>query len=343
MEKEQTNLTIDSQLLNRNFKWLVTGVAGFIGSNILEQLLKLNQSVIGIDNFATGKKSNLLDVESCVGKDRWRNFNFVNLDLRDELGCMRVCEDVDFVIHQAALGSVPRSVKNPLLTNSVNVTGFLNLLYAAKEAGCRNFTYASSSSVYGDSTSLPKKEEKIGSPLSNYALTKLTNEQYSEVFSRTYDFHPIGLRYFNVFGRRQDPIGEYAAVIPKWIVARLNGEDIEINGDGTTSRDFCFVERVVQANISASLKGGRTSSEVINVGMGQKTDLNTLLGHIDKILERRGVKIRGKVVYKDFRVGDVKHSLADLTKLKRELRLDREFDFYESLQNTIEWYIEKYS
>jgi len=229
--------------------WLITGVAGFIGSNLLETLLKLDQKVVGIDNFSTGHQHNLDAVQSLITGDQWRGFSFLNNDIRDADACLQACRGVDYVLHQAALGSVPRSIEDPLTTNANNITGFLNMLQAAKSAGVKRFVYAASSSTYGDHLGLPKQEDTIGNPLSPYAVTKLVNELYASVFSRTYNFKSIGLRYFNIFGRRQDPEGAYAAVMPKWFAGLIRGEDTFINGDGETSRDFCYIDNCVQANL----------------------------------------------------------------------------------------------
>ena len=232
--------------------WLITGTAGFIGSNLLEHLLKLNQKVIGLDNFATGHQRNLDEVQSLVAPEQWSRFTFIEGDIRNEEDCAKACDGVDYVLHQAALGSVPRSINDPLTTNAANITGFLNMLVAARDAGVKSFTYAASSSTYGDHPALPKVEENIGKPLSPYAVTKYVNELYADVFAKTYGFKTIGLRYFNVFGKRQDPNGAYAAVIPKWTAVMVSGENVFINGDGETSRDFCFIENAVQANLLAA-------------------------------------------------------------------------------------------
>lgn len=244
--------SISKDFLGSPRVWLITGVAGFIGSNLLEHLLKLNQHVIGLDNFATGHQSNLDEVQSLVSPEQWSRFTFIEGDIRNLEDCQQACEGVDYVLHQAALGSVPRSLNDPITTNAANITGFLNMLVAARDAEVKSFTYAASSSTYGDHSALPKVEENIGKPLSPYAVTKYVNELYAEVFARSYGFKAIGLRYFNVFGKRQDPGGAYAAVIPKWTAAMVRGEDVFINGDGETSRDFCFIENAVQANLLAA-------------------------------------------------------------------------------------------
>src|SRR5690554_2547196 len=256
--------------------WLITGVAGFIGSNLLETLLKLNQKVTGLDNFATGHQYNLDEVQGLVTAEQWNNFNFIEGDIRQLEDCQRACEGANYVLHQAALGSVPRSIADPITTNSANIDGFLNMLVAARDAKVQSFTYAASSSTYGDHPALPKVEDNIGKPLSPYAVTKYVNELYAEVFARSYGFKAIGLRYFNVFGKRQDPNGAYAAVIPKWTAAMVRGEDVYINGDGETSRDFCFIENAVQANILAALADDSAKNEVYNVAVGDRTTLNEL-------------------------------------------------------------------
>ncbi|ELV8751167.1 NAD-dependent epimerase/dehydratase family protein, partial [Vibrio vulnificus] len=243
---------IQQELVESPKTWLVTGVAGFIGSNLLEKLLKLDQTVVGLDNFATGHQHNLDEVQSLVTAEQWGRFRFIEGDIRDYASCEQAVIGVDYVLHQAALGSVPRSIADPLTTNAANITGFLNMLQAAKEAQVKSFTYAASSSTYGDHPALPKVEENIGNPLSPYAVTKYVNELYAGVYARTYGFKTVGLRYFNVFGRRQDPNGAYAAVIPKWFAAMINGEDVFINGDGETSRDFCYIDNVVQMNLLAA-------------------------------------------------------------------------------------------
>ncbi|WP_372741554.1 NAD-dependent epimerase/dehydratase family protein, partial [Neptunomonas sp.] len=243
---------IKAELLASPKTWLVTGVAGFIGSNLLETLLGLNQRVVGLDNFATGFQHNLDEVQSQVTAGQWAEFRFIQGDIRQLQDCHNACTGVDYVLHQAALGSVPRSINDPIATNETNISGFLNMLVAARDAEVTSFTYAASSSTYGDHPALPKVEENIGNPLSPYAVTKYVNELYADVFARTYGFNTIGLRYFNVFGKRQDPDGAYAAVIPKWTAAMIKNEEVFINGDGETSRDFCFIENAVQANLLAA-------------------------------------------------------------------------------------------
>lgn len=307
---------VRAKLLNKQETWLITGVAGFIGSNLLEALLKLDQRVIGLDNLSTGYERNLDEVKDLVSAEQWRRFEFVNGDICDIDVCHRVCEDVDYILHQAALGSVPRSIADPIATNRNNIDGFLNMLVAARDAKVKRFVYAASSSTYGDHPGLPKVEDKIGKPLSPYAVTKYVNELYADVFARTYGLSSIGLRYFNVFGPRQDPDGAYAAVIPKWTASLLKGEPVFINGDGETSRDFCFVANAVQANLlAATSTDDAAMNQVYNVAVGDRTTLNDLFVLIRDGLAETREELRGvKAVHRDFRAGDVRHSLADVSK-----------------------------
>lgn len=327
--------------------WLVTGVAGFIGSNLLETLLLLNQKVIGLDNFATGYQYNLDEVKGLVSEEQWQNFSFVEGDIRDYTDCEKALnykdQKVDYVLHQAALGSVPRSIANPILTNSANITGFLNMLTAAKEAEVSSFTYAASSSTYGDHPALPKVEENIGNPLSPYAVTKYVNELYAKVFAKTYNFQTIGLRYFNVFGKRQDPNGAYAAVIPKWTSTMISNEELFINGDGETSRDFCFIENVVQMNILAATASNEAKDKVYNVAVGDRTTLNDLFSAIKNALISNEVNVVLNPTYRDFRVGDVRHSQADISKAKNALGYSPEFRIMEGIDKAMPWYIDKVS
>ncbi|EEU0371518.1 NAD-dependent epimerase/dehydratase family protein, partial [Escherichia coli] len=299
---------IEDALSSKSETWLITGVAGFIGSNLLEALLKLNQKVVGLDNFATGHQANLDEVKESVSAEQWSAFTFVEGDICEPETCVEVVKGVDHVLHQAALGSVPRSIKDPITTNNTNISGFINMLVAAKDANVRSFTYAASSSTYGDHPALPKIEENIGNPLSPYAVTKYVNELYAQVFARTYGFKSIGLRYFNVFGKRQDPNGAYAAVIPKWTAAMINDEPLYINGDGETSRDFCFIENVVQMNILAAQSDASARDQVYNVAVGDRTTLNQLFNVLKNTLKNNNVIYEKKPVYKDFRAGDVRHS-----------------------------------
>jgi len=328
------------QLPKQPKTWLITGVAGFIGSNLLEHLLKLDQRVVGLDNFATGYQRNLDEVRSLVSAEQWARFQFIEGDIRNPEDCTRACEGVDYVLHQAALGSVPRSLNDPVTTNAANITGFLNMLVAARDAGVKSFTYAASSSTYGDHPALPKVEENIGKPLSPYAVTKYVNELYAEVFARSYGFKAIGLRYFNVFGKRQDPDGAYAAVIPKWTAAMVRGEDAFINGDGETSRDFCFIENAVQANLLAATAEDSARNEVYNVAVGDRTTLNDLFAALKSALAENGVVYEKAPVYRDFRPGDVRHSQADIGKAASKLGYAPEFRIFDGIARAMPWYLE---
>jgi UDP-N-acetylglucosamine 4-epimerase len=320
--------------------WLVTGCAGFIGSNLLERLLELGQYVIGLDNFSTGHRHNLEDVRACVGEEAWDRFTFVEGDIRDLDTCRQVCARAEYVLHQAALGSVPRSIADPVATNASNVTGFLHMLVAARDAGVKRFVYAASSSTYGDHPELPKVEDRIGRPLSPYAVTKYTNELYARVFEDVYGLETVGLRYFNVFGRRQDPNGAYAAVIPRWIGQLLSGAQCTINGDGETSRDFCHIENALQANLlAATVTDAGVTGEVYNVAVGERTTLNELFGALRQGLsdlhpELAAVEPR----HGDFRPGDVRHSLADLSKARERLGYDPAVRVREGLVSTLRWH-----
>lgn len=319
--------------------WLITGVAGFIGSNLLETLLRLNQTVVGLDNFATGHQRNLDEVQQNVTPEAWQKFTMIEGDIRDYETCMKAVDNVNYVLHQAALGSVPRSINDPITTNEVNVSGFLNMLQAAKCKDVESFVFAASSSTYGDHTALPKIEHTIGKPLSPYAITKYVNELYAEVFAKMYGFKSIGLRYFNVFGKRQDPNGAYAAVIPKWISAMLMDKDIYINGDGETSRDFSFIENTVQMNILAATADDSAKGEVYNVAYGERTSLNELVEFIKNDLGSNGIKYAGNIIYRDFRKGDVRHSLADISKAREMLGYQPQFDIKTGLRQAMPWYI----
>jgi len=327
------------QLLQASPKtWLVTGCAGFIGSNLLETLLKLDQSVVGLDNFATGHRHNLAEVQSLVSAAQWQRFTLIEGDIRDLSTCQQAVQGVDYVLHQAALGSVPRSIHDPITSNATNISGFLNVLQAAKEAGVKGFVYAASSSTYGDHPALPKVEANIGKPLSPYAVTKYVNELYADVFSRCYGFHSTGLRYFNVFGPRQDPNGAYAAVIPKWTAAMIAGDEVAINGDGETSRDFCFVANAVQANIlAATTQLGQ--SEVFNVAVGDRTTLNDLYRSIQQTLSKNGVSYDAQPAYREFRAGDVRHSQADVSKAGQLLGYVPSHTLSAGLDIAMPWYI----
>lgn len=320
--------------------WLITGVAGFIGSNLLETLLKLNQKVVGLDNFATGHQHNLDEVQSLVRAAQWENFSFIQGDIREFADCQKACVGVDYVLHQAALGSVPRSIADPITTNATNISGFLNMLTAARDAQVKSFTYAASSSTYGDHPALPKVEENIGKPLSPYAVTKYVNELYADVFAKTYGFKAIGLRYFNVFGQRQDPNGAYAAVIPKWTAAMIAGEDVFINGDGETSRDFCFIENTVQANIlAATTENDAAKNQVYNVAVGDRTTLNDLFNAIKHALAENAVNYNKDPIYRDFRAGDVRHSQASIAKIEQYLAYAPQYKIAQGIQLAMQWYV----
>ncbi len=320
--------------------WLITGVAGFIGSNLLETLLGLNQRVVGLDNFSTGHQHNLNEVKSLVSAKQWEGFTFIEGDIRNLADCERACINVDYVLHQAALGSVPRSIDDPILTNANNIDGFLNMLVASRNAKTQSFTYAASSSTYGDHPGLPKIEDVIGKPLSPYAVTKYVNELYADVFSRCYGFQTIGLRYFNVFGKRQDPNGAYAAVIPKWTDAMIQGEDVYINGDGETSRDFCFIENTVQANIlAATTIDERARNQVYNVAVSGRTTLNNLFNELKSALSVNNVHYLKDPVYRDFRAGDVKHSQADISKITTLLGYAPQYMLEQGVSKAMPWYI----
>jgi UDP-N-acetylglucosamine 4-epimerase len=333
--------TIKNQLKSNPRKWLVTGVAGFIGSNLLEELLNLGQTVIGLDNFSTGKQENLDDVRREVGPEKWERFRFMESDIRDPDACLAACESVVYVLHQAALGSVPRSIDDPIRTNQSNIDGFLNMAVAARDKGIKRFVYAASSSTYGDQPDLPKVEDRIGRPLSPYAVTKFVNELYADVFSRTYGIETIGLRYFNVFGKRQDPNGAYAAVIPRWIGELLEKKQPVINGDGETSRDFCYIDNTVQANLlSAVCENPEALNQVYNVAYGERTSLNQLCGMIKESLASHIPEIASITPkHGPLRKGDVRHSLADITKAKALRGYDPAFDVNRGMANTVSWYL----
>jgi UDP-N-acetylglucosamine 4-epimerase len=362
---------LKNRLTTEQHTWLITGVAGFIGSNLLETLLKLNQRVVGLDNFATGYQHNLDEVQTLVTPEQWKNFNFIQGDIRNLDDCRRAmvfasplapCPlnleslAVEYVLHQAALGSVPRSIENPIVTNETNISGFLNMLVAARDAKVKRFIYAASSSTYGDHPGLPKVEDKIGKPLSPYAVTKYVNELYADVFARTYGFNTIGLRYFNVFGPRQDPNGAYAAVIPKWISSMIKDEPVFINGDGETSRDFCFIENVRQINLLAATidtlrplegegvgerAGGDPTNQVYNVAVGDRTTLNQLYEQLHLNLLPSHPHLQGvKPVYRDFRAGDVRHSLAEISKASTLLGYQPTHRIGEGLKEVMGWYVQ---
>jgi UDP-N-acetylglucosamine 4-epimerase len=332
---------LKARLLAGPKRWLVTGAAGFIGSHLVETLLKLDQTVAGLDNFATGRSLNLEQIKAAVAPAQWARFHFIEGDIRDALACRRACEGVELVLHQAALGSVPRSMETPALSHAVNVDGTLQVFLAARDAGARRLVYASSSAVYGDEPALPKTEGKIGQPLSPYAATKWINEIYAGVFGRCYGLQNIGLRYFNVFGPRQDPEGPYAAVIPKWIAAMLHGDPVVIHGDGETSRDFCYVANVVQANLlAATAENPAAIGKAYNVAVGQRTTLNELFALLKNGLggARPGLQI-GAPKHTDFRAGDVRHSLADISQARTLLRYAPTHQVADGLAEALEWYL----
>ncbi len=328
---------IKKYLQDNQKTWLVTGVAGFIGSNLLESLLLLNQKVVGLDNFATGHQRNLDEVQSLVSESQWAQFTFIEGDIRDPEVCQKAATGVNYVLHEAALGSVPRSIADPLTTNAANITGFLNMLVAARDQNVDSFTYAASSSTYGDHPALPKIEKNIGNPLSPYAVTKYVNELYAQVFARTYGFKTIGLRYFNVFGKRQDPNGAYAAVIPKWTSAMINNNNVFINGDGETSRDFCYIKM----NILAALASDTAKNEVYNVAVGDRTTLNQLFAALKNALETNKVIYEKPAVYQDFRTGDVRHSQADITKAQQTLGYIASHNIIDGIEESMPWYIRR--
>jgi len=332
---------IKKELLQNQKTWLVTGVAGFIGSNLAEALLKLNQKVISLDNFATGHAYNLEHIQSSVTKEQWKLFTFSKGDITNFETCQKITKNVDIVLHQAALGSVPRSIDTPVISNHANVTGFLNMLTASKDNGVKRFVYASSSSVYGDSQELPKVEASTGNLLSPYAVTKYVNELYMGVFQKCYGMEAIGLRYFNIFGKRQDPNGAYAAVIPKWIGQILKGEDLFINGDGETSRDFTYIENVIQANILAGTTNNTEAfGQAFNTAIGGRETLNNLYSAIVKELEQKVPELTIKnAIYRDFRAGDIRHSNANINKMKELLGYEPTHSLEKGLSESITWYI----
>lgn len=328
-------------LLKQPATWLVTGVAGFIGSNLLEALLRLDQNVVGLDNFATGHRHNLEQVKQLVTPEQWQRFQFIEGDIRDLATCHRACLGADYVLHQAALGSVPRSLDDPITSNATNIDGFLNMLVAARDAGVKRFVYAASSSTYGDHPGLPKVEDVIGKPLSPYAVTKYVNELYADVFARSYGMQSMGLRYFNVFGPRQDPNGAYAAVIPKWLASMIRNEPLYVNGDGETTRDFCYVSNVVQANLLCACTGNANAiNQVYNVAVGGRTSLNQLLAMMRQVLLPNFPHLHDFApVYRDFRAGDVRHSQADISKSEQLLGYRPTHTIQQGLAEAIDWYV----
>ncbi len=337
-----TYINLVESLMLKPSKWLITGVAGFIGSNLLESLLRLNQHVVGLDNFSTGYMDNLTDVKASVSPEQWSNFTFIRGSILDLGDCRNVCDGVDYVLHHAALGSVPRSIADPINTNANNIDGFLNMLVASKDANVRRFVYAASSSTYGDHQDLPKIESRIGNPLSPYAVTKLVNELYANVFSRIYNIETIGLRYFNVFGKRQTPDGAYAAVIPRWIDALIKGDDVCIYGDGETSRDFCYIDNVIQANIlAATTQNHKSTNQIYNIAAGEQTSLNCLHRLIILALEAETKLPPLNLIRNDFRPGDVRHSLADISKAKQLLGYDDIIKIQDGISKIAPWYVSR--
>jgi len=336
---------IQQTLRIKPFRWLITGVAGFIGSNLLEALLKLNQNVVGLDNFSTGYQHNLDQVKAAIDPAVWANFTFHQGDIRSLKDCQKACGNIDFVLHHAALGSVPRSIEDPIQTNESNISGFINMLVASRDANIKRFVYAASSSTYGDHPDLPKIESIIGRPLSPYAVTKYVNELYADVFARCYGIQSIGLRYFNIFGPRQDPNGAYAAVIPQWIAALIQNKTLRINGDGETSRDFCFVENVIQANLlSALTEEPPAVNQVYNIALNERTSLNQLYSMMRKLLINKFPHLQNhQPTYVDFRQGDVRHSQADISKAINLLGYAPTHRIGKGLEEAMDWYIENLS
>ena len=340
---------LQEHLKDNQSTWLVTGVAGFIGSNLLEKLLILNQKVVGLDSFDTGYQHNvdqaIQDANDITGKDLSNNFKFINGDIKKLSDCKLACDGVDYVLHQAALGSVPRSIEDPIATNEANINGFVNMLVASRDAKVKRFVYAASSSSYGDNPDLPKVEHMTGNPLSPYAVTKIVNELYANVFAKNYDFKTIGLRYFNIFGKRQDPEGAYAAVIPKWVAAILNKEDVYINGDGETSRDFCYIDNTVQMNLlAATTDNEEATNQVYNVALNDRTSLTKLHQMIEgRLIERVEGLEKKKPIYREFRSGDVRHSQASIDKAQKLLGYHPKFRISEGMDQAIDWYIKSTS
>ncbi len=334
---EQTLVTLQAAPKN----WVVTGAAGFIGSNLVDFLLEHNQRVVGLDNFSTGYQHNLDEIEHKLSKQKWANFYFIKGDIRDLDTCHHVCEGADYILHHAALGSVPRSLNDPITSNAVNVGGFLNMLVAARDAKVQSFTYAGSSSTYGDHDALPKIEEQIGNPLSPYAVTKYVNELYASVFARNYGLHTIGLRYFNVFGQRQNRHGAYAAVIPKWVTAMIQNEDIHIYGDGETSRDFCFIDNVIQANILAATADDGAKNQIYNIALNDNTNLTSLFHYLKEALSSHGVTYLKEPIYQDFRPGDMRHSQAEISKATHYLGYKPKFKIRAGIEKAMAWYIDQ--
>lgn len=341
MIQENRYAAVRDELVRNPRQWLVTGAAGFIGSNLVEELLNMNQQVVGLDNFSTGKEENLDEIRWRGGKELWSRFRFLKADIRDLAACREACQGIDIVLHQAAMGSVPWSLEDPLAAHENNVTGTLNMLTAARDAGVSRFVYAASSAVYGDHPGLPKVEEEVGAPLSPYAVTKYANELYARVFSTCYGLPTVGLRYFNVFGRRQDPEGPYAAVIPKWIEAMARNLPLYVNGTGENSRDFCYIANVVQANLlAATSENPESLNTSYNVACASRTTLNDLFEKLRSRLELYYPHLAAfKPIYRDFRAGDILHSVADIGKAKRLLGYAPTHDIDGGLDEALLWYM----
>lgn len=325
--------------------WLITGVAGFIGSNLLEELLLLDQQVVGLDNFSTGSAANLVDVRGLVTEQQWQRFRLIRGDIRSRATCIKAIQGVELVLHQAALGSVPRSIEDPAGCNENNVSGTVNMLKAACDSHVQRLVYASSSAVYGDHPVLPKIETQLGTPVSPYGVSKLADELYATVFSRIYGLETVGLRYFNVFGQRQDAAGAYAAVIPCWIASLIHGQPVLINGTGETSRDFCYIKNVVQANLLAALTTERDAvNQIYNVALNDRTSLNELYYKLYRLLRTRGASLTdGGPIYCDFRVGDLLHSCADISKARNLLGYQPAYTLDAGLELAMDWYLEHLS
>lgn len=332
---------VRAHLETRPYRWLVTGAAGFIGSNLVQALLELDQDVVGLDNFATGFRHNFAQIEAAVGAARWARFKFLEGDIRKIEDCRAACDGVNFVLHHAALGSVSRSIEDPITTNAANVTGFLNMIVASRDAGVKRIVYAASSSTYGDHPALPKVEAVIGKPLSPYAVTKYVNELYADVFGRCYGIESIGLRYFNIFGPRQDPFGAYAAVIPQWVAALIRNQTLKINGDGETSRDFCYIANVIQANLLAALTDNPEAvNQVYNIALNDRTTLNHLYESMKALLREQFPHVAAhQAVYADFRAGDVRHSQADISKAQTLLGYAPTHRIDAGLKEAMAWYV----
>jgi len=335
------NQKIKEQLCNLPATWLVTGCAGFIGSNLVEYLLQNDQRVLGLDNFSTGHLHNLEDVYEQVSPAQWQRFRFMEGDIRNIESCREAVRGVDHVLHQAALGSVPRSLFDPATTIGTNVGGFLNMLIAARDENVQSFVYAASRSTYDDHPDSPNREDCVGKPLSPYAATTYANELYADVFARSYGVRCVGLRYFNVFGKRQDPAGAHAPVIPKWIAAMAEGRQVVLNGDGSTSRDFCYIANVVQANVLAALVHSPNDSEIYNVAVNDATSLDQLHSYLKAILQAHGIVVRAMPRRAAFRTGDIQHSRADIAKAMQLLGYDPEYRIFAGLEATVPWYLKR--